>query len=133
MLSIVLLNYNMKGLLTQCLSGINPIVPTPCEPIIVSNASTDGSRIAISEWTDRQPFERLVIRPLLRDRNDGYAVGNNAGLRLARNPLILILNPDMSALNGSIAALLNYASSHPEAALIGPKLLYPNGAIQYSC
>lgn len=132
--SIILLNYNMKGLLKQCLKGIMQSVGTlQTEVLVIDNASTDGTTQMISTYLNSQPTNAVPIRFFPLDQNRGYGVGNNVGIRQSRGKYILILNPDIAVFPGSIERLVEYLDAHDDVAVVGPKLLNPNGTIQYSC
>ena len=127
-LSIVILNWNVAGLLAACLRSL----PAACgewwprtEVIVVDNASTDNSvDLVRSDF----PEARLLALP----ENQGFTRGNNAGIRAATGRYLLLLNPDTLPQPGSIAALCDYMESHPEAGIAGPRLLNPDGTLQPS-
>ncbi|MBV8719778.1 MAG: glycosyltransferase family 2 protein [Chloroflexi bacterium] len=127
-LSIVVLNYNTREHLRACLHALraegSPSIET--EVLVVDNASADGSvEMVATEF----PWARLV-RSL---RNGGFAFGNNQALRLARGDAILVLNPDTLIPPGGLGALLDVLRQHPEAGIVGPKLLRPDGSIHLAC
>ncbi len=133
-LSVVILNYNMRGLLTYCLKSLHRHPSRQqTELIVVDNASVDGSRVRLKEWEQSQPFEPLPISVTYRAQNQGYAVGNNEGIRAATGEYILILNPDIAVLPSSIDRMVDYLDRHPSVAVVGPKLLNPDKSLQHSC
>jgi GT2 family glycosyltransferase len=75
------------------------------------------------------PWVRLVRSP----RNGGFAFGNNQALRIARGDAVLILNPDTLVPPGAVAALVGKLREHPEAGIVGPKLLRPDGSMHLAC
>ena len=126
-LSIVIVNYKTRGLLKQCLKGLRLVRPRiDHEIIIVDNASNDGTKEMIEEFF---PEVHLIVN----DRNRGFAVGNNQGILAATGRYVMILNPDIAVLEGSIEKLIVFLESHPDAAAVGPKLVNPDGSIQFSC
>ncbi|OGY68670.1 MAG: hypothetical protein A3B94_01855 [Candidatus Jacksonbacteria bacterium RIFCSPHIGHO2_02_FULL_43_10] len=126
-LSIIILNYNSRGLLKQCVRSIEMShVSVPYEIIIVDNASRDDSVDMIEQ---ELPHVRLIQSP----KNLGYGGGNNIGIQHARGSYILILNPDVTVLNHSIEKLLKALEDYPDIGLVAPQLLHPDKAIQYSC
>ena len=132
-LSIVILNYNTREHLRECLASLLAEGSTSlsggsiqAEVIVVDNASSDGSaEMAASEF----PCVELIRSA----RNGGFAHGNNQALRRARGAAILLLNPDTLVPRGGIAVLLDRLRAHPEAGIIGPKLLRPNGSMHLAC
>jgi GT2 family glycosyltransferase len=128
-LSVVILNYNTREHLRACLASLAAEVSrsaVEAEIFVVDNASTDGSADMVS--TDF-PWVRVVRSPL----NGGFAYGNNLALSRARGEAILLLNPDTTLAPGTIAALLWRLDAHPEAGVIGPKLLRPDGSMHLAC
>jgi N-acetylglucosaminyl-diphospho-decaprenol L-rhamnosyltransferase len=131
--SIVILNYNTRQHLAACLDsllaeGSTSLSggPTTAEVVVVDNASADGSADMVAE---RYPWVRLIRSP----RNGGFACGNNLALRQARGRAVLLLNPDTLVPPGGIGGLLDRLEAHPEAGIVGPKLLKPNGAMHLAC
>jgi GT2 family glycosyltransferase len=87
-LSIVVVNWNTRDLLRDCLASIRDFAPPfPYETIVVDNASQDGSAAMVQA---EFPWARCIAL----DTNTGYAAGNNAGFREARGEFLLTLNPD---------------------------------------
>jgi N-acetylglucosaminyl-diphospho-decaprenol L-rhamnosyltransferase len=127
-LSIVILNYNTREHLRTCLQALHAEGSTAVtsEVFVVDNASSDGSADMVAA---EFPWVRLVRSP----RNGGYAYGNNLALRLATGHAILLLNPDTLMPPGSLAALREALGRHPEAGIIGPKLMRPNGSMHLAC
>lgn len=132
-LSIVILNYNTRRPLRACLRSLRDEGstslsggPVQTEVIVVDNASTDGS----AEMTAKEfPWVNLIRST----RNGGYAHGNNQALRNARGAAILLLNPDTLMPPGGVAGLLDRLREHPEAGIVGPRLLRPNGSMHLAC
>lgn len=141
-LSIIILNYNTKDLLKNCLQSIfkndqrldfsqKPISPKneekiPAELIIVDNNSVDSSREYL------QKIKKKGIRIILNKKNLGFAKGNNQGIEIAQGEYILLLNSDTIVNEAAISQSLFWLSSHPEAAIVGCKLLNPDRTPQPS-
>jgi GT2 family glycosyltransferase len=120
-------NYNGGELVLRCLESVyQGAAGIPLEVIVVDNASGDGSPSAIA---DRFPQVRLVRNA----QNRGFATAVNQGLRLARGDYIILLNNDASFLESRLPGLVRFMEGHPEAAVVGPKVLNPDGSIQPSC
>jgi N-acetylglucosaminyl-diphospho-decaprenol L-rhamnosyltransferase len=94
------------------------------ETIVVDHGSTDGTVGVVRE---RFPHVRL-----LEQENKGLGAGSNAGMRVASGDYFLLLNSDAWAVGDALAALEAFADSHPEAAVVGPRLLNPDGSLQPS-
>jgi GT2 family glycosyltransferase len=125
-LSIVIVNYNTRELLRQCLDSIessNPSAST--EIIVVDNASQDGSAELV-----RSGFPNAVL--IASETNVGFARGNNLGIRKARGRYILLLNSDTIVLPGSLDALVDYLKQKPFVHAVGPMLINEDGSIQRS-
>lgn len=124
--SIIILNYQTKGLLKQCLRGImQSSVSLPYEVIVVDNHSLDSSVAMVRQHF---PAVRLIESP----SNRGYAAGNNIGIRQATGTYLLIVNPDIAIFKGAIEAIVAYLETHRQVALVGPKLINPDGTTQIS-
>lgn len=130
MLSIVIINYNQKNLTKVCLEGILKIAPKiNYEIIVVDNASTDGSQEVIENFK----FQISNFKFVLNDQNKGFAAGCNSGIRKSSGKYILILNPDVVVLEGSIEKLYEFMEENKEVGIVGPKLLNPDKTTQLSC
>lgn len=126
-LSVIIVNYRMRGMLAQCLRGIERLhLSITHEVIVVDNASRDGS---IEMVRERFPSVRLIANA----RNKGLAVANNLGIRAASGTYLLLLNPDIAVLDGSIEVLVHFLASHDDVGLVGPRLLNPDRTTQAAC
>ena len=126
-LSIIILNYQMLGLVKNCLKAIKDLhLPFRYEIIVVDNHSQDGS----FEFLKENYFDiKLIQAP----RNLGFAGGNNLGIKAAQGKYILILNPDILLFSPAIIKMYQFMESRLGAGIVGPKLLNPDGSLQYSC
>lgn len=130
-LSIVIVSWNVKGLLRACLrstleeqqSDASPRLA--CEVIVVDNASTDGSADMV-----RQEFP--AVRLIANADNVGFTRGNNQGIVASDGRHVLLLNPDTEVLDGALGEMVDYMEHSPEVGALGPKLLYPDGRVQSS-
>lgn len=126
-LSIIILNHNSRGLLKQCVRSIEMSnVSVAYEIIIVDNASTDDSAEMIEH-------ELSHVRLIQLEENIGYGGGNNKGAYHAKGEYLLILNPDVTVLEGSIESMLSQFDQDITVGLVAPQLLHPDKSIQYSC
>ncbi len=125
-LSIVILNYRSAGLTRQCVRGIYNCQPQlEFEVIAVDNNSHDGC----CQWLGTTYPK---VRCIALQQNRGFAAGNNAGMREAGGEYVLILNPDITILPGQLEALVAFMDEHPKVGLAGPRLVNPDGSLQYS-
>jgi GT2 family glycosyltransferase len=128
-LSIVIVNWNVKDLLHNCLQSlldacqVSPNLTT--EIIVVDSASVDGSPQMV-----RGEFPQ--VRLIASDKNLGYAGGNNTGAAAARGRYIFLLNPDTVVQSNTLTQMVNYMDTHPEVGALGPQLLWPDGTVQSS-
>ncbi len=97
---------------------------TGAEVIVVDNDSEDGTLDLV-----RARFPEAQI--LERD-NLGFGAGNNAGMRAASGRYFLLLNPDAWLTDGALDSMVAFADEHPEAGVVGPRLLNPDGSLQRS-
>jgi GT2 family glycosyltransferase len=115
--SVIILNWNGRHLLGECLDSVRAQTFRDFETIVVDNGSTDGSAGWLKEkWGDGV---RLVELP----SNHGFAGGNNAGIRCARGRFIVLLNNDTTVDPGWLSALHEASVRHPEAGMFTPKIL----------
>lgn len=127
--SIVIVNWNATEHLRECLESIAGNVNIPVEIIVVDNASDDASPDELDSIVHALPNARLILNPV----NMGYARANNQGLKMARAPYVLLLNPDTRIHTGCLEKLVAFLNEHPDATAVAPKLHYPDGTLQRSC
>lgn len=126
-LSIVIVNFNAKRYLEQCLHSIfdHPVRAT-LEVILVDNASSDDSLHVVAE---KFPLVKLIRN----ERNEGFIKANNLGIRQASGQYVLSLNNDTKVLAGALDALVGYMDSNLDVGACGGKLLNVDGTIQHQC
>ena len=125
-LSIIVVNYNGKDLLKQCLSSVQAASSTvSLETIVIDNGSTDGSQEML-----RSEFPQ--VRCVFNDRNQGFATANNQGIGIADGRFVLLLNSDTEIAGDSLTNLLGFAGGNPEAGIVGCRLTFADGTLQHS-
>jgi N-acetylglucosaminyl-diphospho-decaprenol L-rhamnosyltransferase len=142
-LAIVIVSYNTRDLLRNCLRSIaDGGMGRAPEIWVVDNASRDGSAEMVrAEF----PHVHVIATP----RNGGYAYANNLALReifeirednpqslisnLQSPDYVLLLNPDTLVPPGALDALVAYLEAHPEVGACGPKLLLADGSLDLAC
>ncbi len=114
MLSILIVSFNTKALLEQCLQSIRRHLPSESyEVFVVDNGSTDGSPALVAE---RFPEVRLIAN----SDNRGFAAANNQALPLAKGEVILFLNSDTCLLPDSLGPLLTRLEGQHGVGIVGP-------------
>jgi GT2 family glycosyltransferase len=124
-ISVVVVNWNTRDLLAQCLQSVAEHVPTglSTQVVVVDNASTDGSIAYMRcEWPD--------VLVIANDTNVGYQRANNQAFPHCRGEQLLLINADAMLTPGCIDAMRALMASDPRAAVIGPRLVYPDGRWQ---
>lgn len=121
--SIVIVSWNTREMLLAALRSLLPARGFVADVIVVDNASQDSSADAVVRSF---PEVRVIRNPV----NLGFAGGVNVGLRAARERYVLLLNPDARVVGDAIPRLLEYAEAHPEAGVIGARILNPDGSDQ---
>lgn len=125
-LSIIIVSWNVKALLRECLMSIRKnISAIDFEVIVVDSASSDGSPQMVAE---EFPWVTLISS----EQNLGYPRGNNIGILVSSGRHVLILNPDTIILNDALSIMLNYLEDHIDVGALGPQLLNADGTVQSS-
>ncbi len=117
--SVVVVTYNALPWVERSLESVRGH-----ETIVVDHGSTEGTVELVRE---RFPEARL-----LQQENKGLGGGSNAGMRVASGDYFLLLNSDAWALDDAVERLAAFADEHPEAAVVGPRLLNQDGSLQRS-
>ncbi len=120
-LSVIIVSYNIKYYLEQCLcSVIAACNNIPSEIIVVDNASTDNAVNYL------QPKFSTVIF-IKNEINEGFAKANNKALSIAKGEYILYLNPDTLLSENVINAAINFLEHNNRAGAVGVKMIDGNG------
>ncbi len=117
--AVVVATYNALPSLEQCLQSVPGV-----ETVVVDNGSTDGTVAFV-----RERFPAVAV---IEQENLGLAAAWNRGLEQTDSDWVLILNADAWLTAGSLARLVAFAESRPDAAVIGPRLLNVDGTLQRS-
>jgi GT2 family glycosyltransferase len=124
--SVCIVNWNCRALLRDLLTSLlRQPQGASVEVIVVDNASTDGA----AEMTAAEFPEVILVR---NATNAGFARANNQAARLARGRYLFFLNNDTLVPPHTLGRLQNYAESHPEIGLLGPRLRDGRGEFQVS-
>jgi N-acetylglucosaminyl-diphospho-decaprenol L-rhamnosyltransferase len=115
--SVVVVTYNALPWLEQCLDSVRGR-----DVVVVDHGSTD----------DTVAFARGRGVRVIQQENKGMGGGNNAGMRATDGRYYFLLNSDAWVKADGLDRLVEFADAHPEAAVVGPKLLNPEGTLQRS-
>jgi GT2 family glycosyltransferase len=126
-LSVCIVNWNTCEDLACCLASLqHGQGDLEYEVWVVDNGSTDGS-------VEMVQTQFPAVHLLQNAANVGFTVANNQSLRACRGRYALLLNPDTLVHDGALGRLVGFLDRHPEAGVVGVKLLNPDGSVQYSC
>ncbi len=125
-LSVIIVSYNTRELLRNCLLSLRESVGVGLEIIVVDNASSDGSAELVR---DRFPEVRLLAQSL----NTWYCGGNNIGIAAATADYALLLNPDTQVAPDALALMLRFLRENADYRAVTAQLHYPDGALQLTC
>ncbi|HOK21934.1 MAG TPA: glycosyltransferase [Bacteroidales bacterium] len=122
-LSVIIVNYNVKHFIEQCLLSVyDALDGIDGEVIVVDNNSVDGSVAMIKER-----FPQTIL--IANNENLGFSKANNQALKIAKGKYILLLNPDTIVEKDTFAKTIAFMEEHPDAGALGVKLV--NGKGQY--
>jgi GT2 family glycosyltransferase len=125
--SVIIVSWNAKNYLSECLQSLNEYTFTyNTEIIVVDNASTDGSPSMVQK---EFPHVNLIIN----EYNYGFAKGNNIGINQSKGTYLFLINSDVFVKDGCIEKMIAYMDVHPDIGILGPKILDQCGKTQRSC
>lgn len=125
--SVIIVNWNTKDLLRNCLRSVYERGgDVDFEVIVIDNASTDGSAEIV-----KKGFPQVTL--IENSQNRGFAAANNQGIAEAQGRYALLLNSDTVILDKAIQETVSFADAHPEAAVVGCRILNPDRTLQPSC
>ncbi|NLE99960.1 MAG: glycosyltransferase family 2 protein, partial [Anaerolineales bacterium] len=122
--TVVIVSWNVRSLLSRCLRSLAD-AGRSLDVIVVDNGSSDGSAAMVQA---EFPAARLIANA----DNRGFAAANNQGIALAEGRYVLLLNPDTEVVGDALATMVDYAEAHSDVAVVGPRLLGPDGSPQHS-
>ena len=125
-LSIVIINWNTRQLLLDCVRSVYDTVRSATyEIFVVDNGSTDGSVEAVAT-----EFPNVMV--IANARNEGFARANNLALRRMQGSYAVLLNSDTVLKDGALDGMRSFMEAHPETGICGPQLLFGDGRKQTS-
>jgi GT2 family glycosyltransferase len=123
--SIIIVSYNAAAELRRCLDSLHAAPPAAVhEIVVVDNGSRDGSVEVARRYAD----VTLVESPV----NRGFAAANNEGIGRSSGVSILLLNSDTVVPAGAVDGLLQELHRHPDATIVGPRLVGETGVAELS-
>jgi GT2 family glycosyltransferase len=126
-LSIAIVHYRTPDLLLSCLRSIDAFPPViSYEVMVVDNYSNDGTVDFI-----RNKYPKIAL--IENSDNRGFGRAANQAFAQSQAEFFLLLNPDISLGEGAIQHLLDGIQSNPSVGLCAPRLINPDGTLQYSC
>jgi GT2 family glycosyltransferase len=123
--TIVIPVHGRAALTKRCLDAVLATVQPETEIVVVDDASPDETKSILASFGDS-------IRVVSLSRNEGFATACNLGVERAEGEKLVFLNNDTETGPGWLAALERHAEENPDAAVVGAKLLYPNGVVQHA-
>lgn len=121
-LSIIIVNFNTRRLLQNCLRSVYETAgDLHFEVFVVDNASSDGSSKMIKTHFPQ-------VRLIENHQDSGFVKAANLALLQARGRYSLVSHPDIEFTPGSIQNMLNFLRAHDEVGVVGANCLYPDGS-----
>jgi N-acetylglucosaminyl-diphospho-decaprenol L-rhamnosyltransferase len=128
-LDIVIVNWNSRSLLRECLAALDQSDIAECMNIVVvDNASTDSSVAGLAA-------QRAGLDLMLNAKNVGFAAACNQGAKRGSAPFLLFLNPDVQVKPNALATAVRYLNepAHSDVGILGIQLLGMDGRVQRTC
>jgi len=120
-LSVIIVNYNVKYFLEQCLhSVIKATQNVSSEVFVVDNNSVDGSCAMVQE---KFPQVKLIANK----QNTGFSKANNQAIRISQGEYVLLLNPDTVVEEDTFSKVVDFMDSHADAGGLGVKMIDGKG------
>lgn len=124
-LSIIIINYNSRAVLDDCLESIiQSNFKFNFEVVIVDNNSSES----IKQLENKYSNYTFIYNPI----NSGFAAGNNIGIKRSTGRNILLLNPDTIVNEDSFDSMISYLDSHEDVGVVGCKIFNKNGELEHS-
>ena len=120
-LSVVIVNYNVKHFLEQCLNSVAAAAKhCETEVFVVDNNSVDGSCNMLRE---KFPWVKLIENK----KNYGFSYANNQAIRQSNGEYVLLLNPDTVIEEDTLKSVCDFMDTHPDAGGLGVKMIDGKG------
>lgn len=120
-LSIIIVNYNVKFFLEQCLYSVRKAVKNiDAEVFVVDNNSVDDSLQMVAE-----KFPEVIV--IANKDNPGFSKANNQAIRVSKGEYVLLLNPDTVVEDDTFTKCIDFMDDHPDAGGLGAKMIDGKG------
>jgi len=120
-LSVIIVNYNVKHFLEQCLQSVHKAIQNvDAEVFVVDNNSVDRSVEMVAE---KFPLVKLIANK----ENTGFSVANNQAIRISKGEYILLLNPDTIVEEDTFEKCIAFMDATPDAGGLGVKMVDGKG------
>jgi len=120
-LSVVIVNYNVKYFLEQCLHSVRRAgEDLQTEVFVVDNNSVDGSVKMV-----REKFPEVIL--IENKENTGFSKANNQAIKISKGEYILLLNPDTVVESDTFSRVMQFMDAHPDAGGLGVKMIDGKG------
>ena len=107
-LSIIIVNYNVKHFLEQCLKSVYQAIGTiDAEVFVVDNNSIDGSQNMVKSL-----FPKVIL--IANSKNTGFSTANNQAIKKSQGEYVLLLNPDTVVPENCFESILEFADNTPD-------------------
>ena len=126
-LSIIIVSYNTKELLEDCLKSVKTAINNlSSEVFVVDNDSHDGTSEAVKKnfsW----------VKLISNDKNLGFSKANNQAIKKAKGEYVLILNPDTKVSPDTFTLMLDFMKKNPDVGVASCRVEFPNGELDVDC
>ena len=120
-LSVIIVNYNVKHFLEQCLISVGKAIESlPAEVIVVDNNSVDGS---VEMVQAKFPWVQCIANK----QNTGFSKANNQGILISKGEYVLLLNPDTLVEEDTFTKCVQFMDAHPVAGGLGVHMIDGKG------
>ena len=127
-LSVIIVNYQTYELTKNTINSVlNKTYPFECEIIVVDNASGDDSLDKLKSYFKDK------IKFIASKNNNGFAAGNNQGLKIAKGKYLLLLNSDTVVWENTLEDIYTYMEKHADVGACGCQVLLENGELDKAC
>jgi GT2 family glycosyltransferase/multisubunit Na+/H+ antiporter MnhE subunit len=120
-LSVIIVNYNVKYFLEQCLISVyKALTDIPAEVWVIDNNSVDGSVEMV-----RQKFPQVEL--IANTENTGFSVANNQAIKVSKGEYVLLLNPDTVVEEETFIKCIQFMDEHMDAGALGVRMIDGKG------
>lgn len=124
-ISVIIISYNSENFIENCLSSLSKNLPSKSEVIVLDNASSDSTVEKLKKFIPQ-------IKLIKSKENLGFAKGCSKAAKKAKGKYLFFLNPDTEINSPVLEELVEFYGNHPNAGIVAPKLIMPDGTVQPS-